>query len=443
MKSETAITVESLSKTYRLYGSHRDRMKEFFHPLRKRYHTKHHALKEISFSLQKGEVLGVVGHNGSGKSTLLKILASVVSPTSGHYRCNGRVTALLELGGGFNLEMTGVENIYFIGALQGFRKKEMKKRVDAILDFAEIGEYAYQPVKSYSSGMYVRLAFSMNININPEILIIDEALSVGDIRFQQKCYRKIKEIKESGKTIVFCSHSTGAVKDFCTRAIWINKGEIMADGDPLTVTDNYQVFMSQTNLVTQAHQHVDSTAINELLSAPGFEKLKWISLDAYAHNGDGQAQIHYAAIADAESGESITKANLGQKIKILSIAYTDEKIVQPGFQLTMHGNFSSELFKINTHYYKQAVTLPPGKPTIICTEFTLPNLANGTYTFSLALTSVVDGRIDFIFNVNDGLNLTVDIAHPAFNMGTQLVVPDAKVYNMETENIKTDNSKSI
>jgi hypothetical protein len=201
--------------------------------------------------------------------------------------------------------------------------------------------------------------------------------------------------------------------------------------------------MSQTNLVTKAHQHVDSTAINKLLSAPGFEKLKWISLDAYAHNGDGQAQIHYAAIADAKSGDSITKANLAQKIKILSIAYTDENIVQPGFQLTMHGNFSSELFKINTHYYKQAILLPPKKPTIICTEFTLPNLANGTYTFSLALTSVVDGRIEFIFNVNDGLNLTVDIAHPAFNMGTQLVVPDAKVYNMETENIKTDNSKSI
>lgn len=439
MKSETAITVKSLSKTYRLYGSHRDRMKEFFHPLRKRYYTKHHALKDISFTLQKGEVLGVVGHNGSGKSTLLKILASVVSPTSGHYHCNGRVTALLELGGGFNEEMTGVENIYFIGALQGFRKKEMKKRVEAILDFAEIGEYAYQPVKSYSSGMYVRLAFSMNININPEILIIDEALSVGDIRFQQKCFRKIREIKESGKTIVFCSHSTGAVKDFCTRAIWINKGEIVADGDPLSVTDKYQAFMAQSNFVSKVAPDFKQFDFSKLISASGFENLKWMNLSKYQESGNGLAQIYYAAITDAESGESITKANLAQKIKILSIAYTDEKIVQPGFQLTMHGNFSSELFKINTHYYKQNITLQTGQPTIICTEFTLPNLANGTYTFSLALTSVVDGRIEFIFNVNDGLNLTVDIAHPAFNMGTQLVVPDAKVYNMEPSNIKTNN----
>ncbi len=210
MAKTVAIEVIDICKTYRLYGSHRDRMKEFFHPLRKRYHTKHNALKDISFTLQRGEVLGVIGQNGSGKSTLLKILASVVSPTEGQYNCNGRVTALLELGGGFNEEMTGVENIYFIGALQGYRKKEMKKRVDAILDFAEIGEYAYQPVKNYSSGMYVRLAFSMNININPEILIIDEALYVGDMRFQQKCFRKIKE---SGKTIVFCSHNLSAVKD--------------------------------------------------------------------------------------------------------------------------------------------------------------------------------------------------------------------------------------
>jgi len=431
MKSDTAITVESLSKTYRLYGSHRDRMKEFFHPLRKRYHTRHHALQNISFSIQRGEVLGVVGHNGSGKSTLLKILASVVSPTMGHYICNGRVTALLELGGGFNDEMTGVENIYFIGALQGFRKKEMKKRVDAILEFAEIGEYAYQPVKSYSSGMYVRLAFSMNININPEILIIDEALSVGDMRFQQKCFRKIKEIKESGKTIVFCSHSLSAVKDFCTRALWINKGKIVADGDPLSVTDKYQAFMSQTNAVGKGNQRVDAKAINELLSAPDFKKLKWINLNAYTHSGNGPAQIHYAAIVDADTGESITKANPVQKIKVLSLAYTQDKITQPGFQLTMHGNFSSELFKINTHYYNQAVKLYAGKPTIICTEFTMPNLANGTYTISLALSSVVGGRIDFMDTVNDGLILMVDIPHPAYNMGTQLVVPDAKVYNME------------
>lgn len=437
MQAESVIEVKLLSKTYRLYQSHRDRMKEFFHPLRKCYHTRHHALKNISFSLQKSEVLGVIGHNGSGKSTLLKILASVVAPTSGQYRCNGRVTALLELGGGFNEEMTGIENIYFIGALQGYRKKEMKKRVEAILDFAEIGEYAYQPVKSYSSGMYVRLAFSMNININPDILIIDEALSVGDMRFQQKCFRKIKEIKESGKTIVFCSHSLSAVKDFCTRAVWINKGEIVEDGDPLTVTDKYQTFMSQANAVKSEELHPEKIDFSEIISAPGFEKLKWINLAKYQWSGAGLANIHFAAIADAETGESITKAKLGQKVRVLAIAYTDEKISQPGFQLTLHGQFSAELFKINTHYYNQPIQLLTGKPTLICTEFTLPNLANGNYTFSLALTKAMDGRFEFLFSIYDGLILTVDISNPAFNMGTQLVVPDAKVFNMPVSGVLT------
>lgn len=432
MSNKTAITVISLSKTYRLYGTHRDRMKEFFHPLRKRYHTKHHALKNISFTLERSEVLGVIGHNGSGKSTLLKILASVVSPTSGSYQCNGRVTALLELGGGFNDEMTGVENIYFIGALQGYRKKEMKKRVEAILDFAEIGEYAYQPVKSYSSGMYVRLAFSMNININPDILIIDEALSVGDMRFQQKCFRKIKEIKETGKTIVFCSHSLGAVKDFCTRAIWINKGEIVADGDPLTITEEYQSYMTQTNAVKMDAISFAKIDFKELLSATGLEKLNWINLEKYQWSGDGRAHIHYAAIANAATNEAITNVKGGEKIRIFFIAYTQETIIQPGFQLTMNGHFSAELFKINTHYYNQPIELFQGKPTLLCAEFTFPHLANGNYTISLALTKAVDGRIEFIFGVHDSLTLSVDVPHPVFNMGTQMVVPDAKVFNLST-----------
>lgn len=432
MTNETAITVTALSKTYRLYGSHRDRMKEFFHPLRKKYHTRHHALKDVSFTVEKGEVLGVVGHNGSGKSTLLKILASVVSPTSGFYKCNGRVTALLELGGGFNDELTGVENIYFIGALQGYSKKEMKKRVNDILDFADIGEYAWQPVKSYSSGMYVRLAFSMNININPDILIIDEALSVGDMRFQQKCFRKIKEIKESGKTIVFCSHSLSAIKDFCTRAIWINKGEIVAEGDPVTVTDRYQAFMVQTNNLRTNSGDAPKISFDNILSAPLFAGLKWIDFDNLQWKGDGQVQIYHATIVDAETRNSITKASGGQKVLVLCLAMANESINQPGFQLTMNGHFSAELFKINTHYYGQAITLKKGEPSVIATEFVFPNLANGNYTLSLALTQTKNGHIEFLYSVQDGLIITVDIPHPVYNLGSQIVVPDAKVFNLET-----------
>jgi len=241
---QDAVIIDSLSKTYKLYHHHRDRIKELVHPFRKCFHRDYHALKSISMVVKKGEVIGIIGQNGSGKSTLLKILASVVTPTSGKFCCNGRITALLELGGGLNKDISGVENIYFLGGIQGYRKKEMKKKLQEILDFAEVGVYADQPVNNYSSGMYVRLAFSMAIHINPDILIIDEALAVGDIRFQQKCFRKIREFKDAGKTILFCSHNLGAVRDFCTRALWLHEGRIIEDGNPIFVADRYNAFMT-------------------------------------------------------------------------------------------------------------------------------------------------------------------------------------------------------
>lgn len=252
MTEEMTIEVKSLSKTYRLYDSKSDFIKEALHPLRKSYHKKFHALKNISFSVRKGEVVGVIGKNGSGKSTLLKILASIVTPSSGEFYCNGKVTALLELSGGFNIELTGIKNINFLGELQGFSQEEMKNRTKQILDFAEIGEYAYQPVRSYSSGMYMRLAFSLAIHVDPDILIIDEILAVGDLRFQEKCLRKIQEFKVDGKTIVLCTHSLELVKDFCTRAIWIHEGNLKDDGSSKEVTEHYNTFMNTTEITTES-----------------------------------------------------------------------------------------------------------------------------------------------------------------------------------------------
>ncbi|MFP4470145.1 MAG: ABC transporter ATP-binding protein, partial [Bacteroidales bacterium] len=254
MTTPAAIEVNHISKIYRLYPSRQSRMIEMVHPLRQKMHRRFQALNDINFSVQKGEVVGLIGQNGSGKSTILKILSSVITPTSGSFTCNGRVTSLLELGGGFDMNLTGIENVYFIGAIQGYRKKQMEERMDQILEFAEIGDYANQPVKNYSSGMYVRLAFSININIDPEILIIDEALAVGDMRFQQKCFRKIREFKDLGKTIIICSHSMGAIRDFCTRTIWLNHGRLMADGEPKLVTDQFRDFMAQQDMAKAAER---------------------------------------------------------------------------------------------------------------------------------------------------------------------------------------------
>jgi len=187
MSNDIAIKAENLTKTYRLYDSNLDRLKESLHPLRRKYHHEFNALHDFNFEVKKGETVGIIGKNGSGKSTLLKIITGVLTPTSGSVTVNGRISALLELGAGFNPELTGIENVYFNGTLMGYSKEEMHAKLDDILGFADIGEFVRQPVKSYSSGMFVRLAFAVAINIDPDILIVDEALAVGDIFFQQKC----------------------------------------------------------------------------------------------------------------------------------------------------------------------------------------------------------------------------------------------------------------
>jgi len=244
MDRDIVISVKNISKTYRLYHSKRDFIMELIHPFRKKFHQDYLALKEISFSVKKGEVIGIIGGNGSGKSTLLKILASVVTPTKGEFECKGNVAALLELGGGFNKELTGVQNIQFLAALKGYSKNEIKRITHEVIDFSEIGSYAYQPVKKYSSGMFMRLAFSLSVVINPDILILDEILSVGDMAFNKKSFNKIQEFKNANKTILLCSHSLNTIKNFCSRVIWINKGNIQDDGDPETVTDNYASYMN-------------------------------------------------------------------------------------------------------------------------------------------------------------------------------------------------------
>lgn len=229
---EYAIEIENLSKVYKLYNKPIDRLKETLSITHKSYHDDFYALNNINLFIRKGETVGIIGKNGAGKSTLLKIITGVLSPTSGAVKINGRISSLLELGAGFNSEYTGIENIYLNGTLMGMSKKEVDERMQDILDFADIGEFVYQPVKTYSSGMYVRLAFSVAINVEPDILIVDEALAVGDARFQLKCFKKLEEMKENGITILFVSHATEQVKSFCTSAILMDDGIILYKGEP-------------------------------------------------------------------------------------------------------------------------------------------------------------------------------------------------------------------
>ncbi len=240
---ETVISVEHLSKTYKLFDKPSDRLKESLHPFGKRYSKDFFALKDVSFEVTKGECIGLLGKNGAGKSTLLKVLTGVLTPSAGEVIVKGKVSALLELGGSFNPEMTGMQNIYLNGTLMGFTKKEMDTKVDDILAFADIGDFINQPVKMYSSGMFARLAFAVSVNVDPDVLIIDEVLAVGDLRFQIKCMDKMKRLMSGGTTVLFVSHDINAVKRLCSRAIWFDHGNIMLDGDVDTVGERYVEFI--------------------------------------------------------------------------------------------------------------------------------------------------------------------------------------------------------
>lgn len=240
MSSETAIKVDSLSKCYQIYEKPRDRLMQMLMRGRTQYYREFWAVRDVSFEIKKGETVGIVGRNGSGKSTLLQMICGTLNPTGGSIQANGRIAALLELGSGFNPEFTGRENVYLNAAVLGLAKEDIEARLDDILAFAEIGEFIDQPVKTYSSGMLVRLAFSVAINVDPQILVVDEALSVGDELFQRKCFSRIEAIKESGATILFVSHSGATVIELCDRAVLIDSGELLSIGSPKTIVGCYQ-----------------------------------------------------------------------------------------------------------------------------------------------------------------------------------------------------------
>ncbi len=240
---ENMIEITDLGKVYNLYEKPLDRLKEAMSFTRRCYHKEHFVLKNINLTINKGESIGIVGKNGSGKSTLLKIITGVLNPTYGSVVSNGKISALLELGAGFNPEYTGLENIYLNGTMMGYSEDEMSKRIQSIIDFADIGDFISQPVKTYSSGMFARLAFAVSINVEPDILIVDEALAVGDTRFQVKCIDKMKELKDKGTTILFVSHATEQIKRFCTKCIWLKDGEVASIGEAGKVVDIYENYM--------------------------------------------------------------------------------------------------------------------------------------------------------------------------------------------------------
>lgn len=304
-----ALRVENLSKQYRIYAHPGDRLKESLTRGRLRRHKEFWALRDISFSVDAGTTVGIVGPNGCGKSTLLQIICGTLEPTHGEVWSDGRIAALLELGAGFDPEFTGVENVYMNASLLGFSRRETDALFPTIERFAEIGQFLYQPVKTYSSGMYVRLAFAIAANVEPDLLVIDEALAVGDAVFQHRCLRRIKELQDGGTTILFVSHDTAAVRALCTRAILLNGGKLVTDGKPLDVLNRYQRIIMEREEAYEAETSVATTSQDpENLNESG----KAVTY-TYRH-GDGTAEIVAAEIKTGpnqpggfvESGEQVT-----------------------------------------------------------------------------------------------------------------------------------------
>ena len=288
---DTVIEIKNITKIYNLYNKPSDRLKEALFS-RKSRHTEFAALNDVSFDVCKGEILGIIGKNGSGKSTILKIITNVLTPTSGECIVKGKIAALLELGAGFNMEYTGIENIYLNGQMIGFSKEEMDKKLQDIIDFADIGEHIFQPVKTYSSGMFARLAFSVAISVDPDILIVDEALSVGDVFFQNKCYRRFEEFRDKGKTILFVTHDMGSVIRYCNRCVLLNAGKKVGEGKPQEMVDLYKrIMVGQWNENEEKNSTIENSIDSTNITVNRLWKEQISTNPDMEVYGDGRAEI--------------------------------------------------------------------------------------------------------------------------------------------------------
>lgn len=447
MSSNISISVSNIEKCFHIYSTPGDRLKQFIYPRMqnifgvkgKKYYSEFWALSGITFNVKRGDTVGIIGRNGSGKSTLLQIICNTLTPTSGDINVNGRIAALLELGSGFNPEYSGLENIYMNGSILGLTRDEINKKLDAIIAFADIGDFINQPVKTYSSGMMVRLAFSVSINIEPEILIIDEALAVGDELFQRKCFAKLEEIKNNGTTILFVSHSASQILQLCDRAILLNGGKILLDGTPKPVIDLYQKilyakdlsFLDEISSSNEEHtnkkikesspeQRLQQKPIEETFD----EHLKPQNTVSYESRG---AHIQQPAIY-TETGDQVNGLIRGRRYHYKFKAVFNKEISCVRFGMSIKS--VSGLLLCGAHSaptFNDAI--PQVNPSeIIEIDFAFTcNLNPGTFFLNAGVFGIVDGEETFIHRM-------VDVT--AFR-----VLPIAK--NLETEVVNLDVNASV
>ena len=412
MENKKVIQVKDLTKMYKLYDKPSDRLKEALGLTRKKLYKEHYALHDVNFDIYEGECVGIIGTNGSGKSTILKIITGVLTPTTGQVDVEGKISALLELGAGFNMDYTGIENIYMNGTMMGFSKKEMDEKLQDILDFADIGDFVHQPVKTYSSGMFVRLAFALAINVEPEILIVDEALSVGDVFFQAKCYRRMEEIRKGGTTMLMATHDMGSIIKYCDKVVLLNRGSFVAEGAPGHMVDLYKKILAgqmdslEEELQTEMNDFSGDGAQQKARQYEGLMKDK-ITINANrTEYGDGRAEIFDLGLFDGRG--NLTNLLLkGEMFTIKERIRFHAPLKCPIFTYTIKDKKGTDLSGTNT-MYEGADVKPVNEGDVYDVSFTQKmTLQGGEYLLSMSCTGF-EGEEHVVYHrLYDVANITV------------------------------------
>lgn len=427
---EVSIKVENVEKIYKLYESSKERLKELFSIKAKKFHSEYYALNNISFEVKKGETFGIIGTNGAGKSTLLKLITGVATPTSGKITVNGKISALLELGAGFNKDYTGLQNIFLNGTMMGYTREEMRCKVTSIIDFADIGDFINQPVKMYSSGMFARLAFAVAINIEPEILIVDEALSVGDVFFQNKCYKKFEELRKKNTTIIFVSHDIGTVKQLCSRVLWIEHGIQQMVGESTEVCNKY----ANSILQKRAVEH-DRNLSGIEIDSNMVQNVKVLNLDeypkiSYANESilNDDVQI-ISCFMTNKFNERISACKAGERYT-LSIVFSAKRKIKEciaGFVIeTVKGIWIINCNSLSSGYDK-VFYVEEDTINKIDFYFEMPALVNGDYVIGVAISegNLLDFKvITWLYNV-----LYMQITNVGNNDGVLQLTAETEMYS--------------
>jgi len=407
------IKVRNLSKVYRVYEKPWDKLREAVGIGFSAMHEEFWALKNITFEMDSGSTLGIIGQNGSGKSTLLQILAGIMRQTRGDCFVTGKVSALLELGSGFNLEFTGRENVFMNGAILGLDTKEMRKRFDDVARFAEIGAFMDQPVKTYSSGMFMRLAFAVAVNVDPDVLLVDEALAVGDLVFQHRCMNRMNRLRAAGKTILLATHDLTAVTKFCDRALLLDAGCLLEDGKPELVVQKYRALIFERER-KYGEFGAEAAAEGEFAAPPMSEEKMPIvrSIANIDHRfGNGEASVIGVELMD-ESGNPMRETFGGKRLLVRISVEFHQDVAQPIIGYTLRDRLGVEISACNTSYAERHLP-SASKGDLVTSDFwiTLPHIAPGSYSISPAVAKGSISKHDMcdwidnalIFNVNSGI----------------------------------------